>query len=192
MSSHSDTVSIHLICMACKDEGEEKMRKGKKGGERGGWRERGGGNGRRYGMKVEKSPADFGMRRSGWQWVFLEVSIVQRTFEMAHLAALYSTPSRCHHLHTSNQMKMDGENQCHWDERFIKVILPSKLLKPLYLISVAGILTYQHNLFTAETGAMWIYQQEEQRRAGQLHLKPQIIIILTLNWFSQKRATVIY
>lgn len=41
------------------------------------------------------------------------VSMVQRTFEMAHLTALYSTPSRCHHLHTSYQMKMDGGNQCH-------------------------------------------------------------------------------
>lgn len=44
---------------------------------------------------------------------FLEVSIVQRTFEMAHLTALCSTPSRCHHLHTSHQMKMDGEHQRH-------------------------------------------------------------------------------
>lgn len=62
--------------------------------------------------------------------------MVQSTFEMAHLAALYSTPSRRHHLHTSYQMKMDGENQCHRDERFIKVTPSSKLLKPLYLISV--------------------------------------------------------
>lgn len=112
--------------------------------------------------------------QSALSWLtvnFLEVSMVQRTFEMAHLTAPYSTPSRCHHLHTSYQMKMDGENQCHWDERFIKVTLSSKLLKPLYLISVVGILTYQHNLFTAEAGAERIYQLEEQWQVGQLAVR---------------------
>ncbi len=148
-------------------DGRGKNEEGKKRGVRG--------NGRSYRIKVEKSPAC-------WLTVnFLEVSIVQRTFEMAHLAALYSTPIRCHHLHTSNQMKMDGENQCHWDERFIKVILPSKLLKPLYLISVVGILTYQQNLFTAEKGVTWIYQQEKQRQAGQLALKLQRMILWILD-----------
>lgn len=68
-------------------------------------------------------------------------------------------------------MKMDGENQCHWDERFIKVTLSSKLLKPLYLISVVGILTYQHNLFTAEAGAERIYQLVEQWQVGQLAVR---------------------
>lgn len=112
--------------------------------------------------------------QSALSWLtvnFLEVSMVQRTFEMAHLTAPYSTPSRCHHLHTSYQMKMDGENQCHWDERFIKVTLSSKLLKPLYLISVVGILTYQHNLFTAEAGAGRIYQLEVQWQVGQLAVR---------------------
>lgn len=112
--------------------------------------------------------------QSALSWLtvnFLEVSMVQRTFEMAHLTAPYSTPSRCHHLHTSYQMKMDGENQCHWDERFIKVTLSSKLLKPLYLISVVGILTYQHNLFTVKAGAERIYQLEEQWQVGQLAVR---------------------
>lgn len=68
-------------------------------------------------------------------------------------------------------MKMDGENQCHWDERFIKVTLSSKLLKPLYLISVVRILTYQHNLFTAEAGAERIYQLEEQWQVSQLAVR---------------------
>lgn len=59
----------------------------------------------------------------------LEVCMARRTLEMAHLAALYFTPSRRCHLHTLYQMMMDGENQCHCDEHFIKVTLPSKLLK---------------------------------------------------------------
>lgn len=103
-------------------------------------------------------------RLQSWLTVnFLEVSTVQRTFEMAHLTARCSTPSRCHHLHTSYQMKMDGGNQCHWDEHFIKVTLSSKLLKPLYLIAVVGILTYQPNPFTPRQE-----QGEKRRRAGQL------------------------
>lgn len=52
-------------------------------------------------------------------------------------AALRSFSWR-HHLHTSYRMKTDGENQCHWDKRFIKVTLSFKLLKPPYLVSVAG------------------------------------------------------
>lgn len=143
MSSHSDTVTIYLICMACEERGKEKMGKGREGEKK---------------KREERVEEDKGGKKclqkrlqhaASWLTVnfFLEVSIVQRTFEMAHLTALCSTPSRCHHLHTSYQMKMDGENQRHWDERFIKVTLSSKLLKPLYLITVVGILTYQHNLF---------------------------------------------
>lgn len=159
MRSHSDTVTIHLICMACEEKGRGKDGEGKKKKKKA--------SGRRCGIKVEKCL----QRAARWLTVnFLEVSTVQRTFEMAHLTALCSTPSRCHHLHTSYQMKMDGKNQCHWDERFIKVTLSFKLLKPLYLISVVGILTYQHNLFTAEAGAARIYQQEEQWQGGQLAL----------------------
>lgn len=152
MSSHSDIVSVYLICMAREERGREGDEEGKKKG----WREEEADR-IKVGKKCLQKRLEHAM---SWLTVnFLEVSIVQRTFEMAHLTALYSTPSRCLHLHTSYQMKMDGENQCHWDERFIKVTLSSKLLKPLYLVSVIGILTYQHNLFTAEAGAMWIYQQ---------------------------------
>lgn len=174
MSSRSDTACIYLICMTYKDwERKSWRREDEEGEER---EDKNGRNRRRYKIG-EKVPPKSRHVPSGLTVNSVEVCMVQRTFEMAHLKALYSTPRQYHHLHTSHQMKMDGENQCHWDECFIKVTLPSKLLKPLYLIAVVGILTYQHNLFIAEEGAMGIYQQKYQRNAGWL-LSIKILIFI--------------
>ena len=51
MSSRSDTVSIYLICMACKESGREKVGKGRKREEE--REDGGGGNRRRYKIKVD-------------------------------------------------------------------------------------------------------------------------------------------
>lgn len=78
MSSHSDTDSTYLICMACKERGEEEEEE-----ERKRWKELWDKGEKKNDSGVLREPAD--------SEFFLEVSIVQRTFEMAHLTALYST-----------------------------------------------------------------------------------------------------
>lgn len=61
------------------------------------------------------------------------VRTVQRTFEMAHLAAASCTPRRRHHLHTSYEMKMDGESRRRRRRRFIKVTPSSKTPQNLFI-----------------------------------------------------------
>lgn len=61
------------------------------------------------------------------------VRTVQRTFEMAHLAAASRTPHRRHHLHTSYKMKMDGESRRRRWRRFIKVTPSSKTPQNLFI-----------------------------------------------------------
>jgi len=140
---------------------------------------------------VEEMEGDIGYKWTKCLWkdirtlsdtgfLFLsEVSVVQRTFEMAHLTALYSTPSRCHHLHTSRQTKMDGENQCHRDERFIKVTLSSKLLKPLHLVPVVGILTYQRDPFLQPRREPCAFISGD--RAASWLIERQLMTTLTIN-----------
>lgn len=62
------------------------------------------------------------------------VRTVQRTFEMAHLAATSCTPPRrCHHLHTSHEMKTDGESRRRRRRCSVKVTPSSKTPRDLFI-----------------------------------------------------------
>ena len=63
---------------------------------------------RKTSSRKQSDDSEFARQRGtggGWGWGGWG------TFEMAHLAALYSTPRLRRHLHILYQMKMDGTDQ---------------------------------------------------------------------------------
>lgn len=137
---------MHLICRHVRG-GKEGEREGGTVGEVGGR-----GRGRREdegGNKCLQTDSSVWSRSGGVEGggVGSGVSTVQRTFEMAHLAAASCTPRcrlHCHHLHTSYEMKMDGESRRRRRRRFIKVTQSSKTPQNLFSRPLLfGILTHQ-------------------------------------------------